>query len=230
MRRAEAAGFDAIVLTVDAPYFGKRRQDIRNRFCLPPHLSMANFEGLHNSAVKVETSGDNSGITLYVASQFDPSLSWRDLGWLRDLTALPIVVKGILRPQDALAAIEHGVSGIMVSNHGARQVDGVPASIDALGDVVRAVRASKAPHTEIYLDGGIRTGTDVLKALALGAKAAFVGRPVLWGLAYDGRAGVSKVLELLRSELDGAMALCGCPRLEDLQEDLLLILPKCSCC
>ena len=128
-----------------------------------------------------------SGLEVVVQRLFDQSLTWDALAWLKSITALPIVVKGILTAEDALLAVEHGAAGIIVSNHGGRQLDGVPATIEALPEVVEAV----AGRCEVYLDGGVRRGTDVLKALALGARGVFVGRPVLWGLAVDGAAGLS---------------------------------------
>ncbi len=145
------------------------------------------------------------------------ALAWEDVAWLRSLTGLPIVLKGILHPQDAALAVEHGVDGIVVSTHGGRQLDGVPASIEVLPAVVEAV----AGGAEVYLDGGIRRGTDVLKALALGARAVFVGRPILWGLAADGTVGAQHVLEGLQEELERAMVLAGLPNLESIGADLL---------
>lgn len=139
------------------------------------------------------------------------------MAWLRSLTGLPIVLKGILHPQDAALAVEHGVDGIVVSTHGGRQLDGVPASIEVLPAVVEAVTGG----AEVYLDGGIRRGTDVLKALALGARAVFVGRPILWGLAADGTVGARHVLEGLQEELERAMVLAGLPNLESIGADLL---------
>jgi 4-hydroxymandelate oxidase len=140
-----------------------------------------------------------------------------DVAWLRSVTDLPIVLKGVLHPEDAALAVEHGASGVVVSTHGGRQLDGVPASIEALPAVVKAVGG----RAEVYLDGGIRRGTDVLKALALGARAVFVGRPVLWGLAVDGAAGVRGVLGLLREELELAMVLAGVSGVEGIGPDLL---------
>ena len=145
-------------------------------------------------------------------------LTWEDVAWLRSLTGLPVVLKGILHPEDAALAVEHGVQGIVVSIHGGRQLDGVRASVEALPAVVEAV----AGQTEVYLDGGVRRGTDVLKALALGARAVFVGRPALWGLAVDGAGGVRRVMEMLREELELAMVLAGLPDLESVGPELVL--------
>ena len=160
-----------------------------------------------------------SGLEVVVQRLFDQSLTWDALAWLKSITALPIVVKGILTAEDAQLAVEHGAAGIIVSNHGGRQLDGVPATIEALPEVVEAV----AGRCEVYLDGGVRRGTDVLKALALGARGVFVGRPVLWGLAVDGAAGVERVLTLLRDELELAMALAGRPTLASIDRTLVIL-------
>lgn len=153
----------------------------------------------------------------YFAQQLNPALTWDDLAWVKSLSPLPLAVKGILRGDDAARAAEYGARAVIVSNHGGRQLDGTIASLDALAEVVEAVDG----RAEVILDGGIRRGVDVLKALALGAKAVLLGRPVLWGLAVGGEAGVSHVLELLRDELDVAMALSGCARLQDIDSSLV---------
>jgi 4-hydroxymandelate oxidase len=212
VERAEAAGYRALVLTVDTPILGRRLSDERNGFCLPPGLVMAN---LVSSLAAAEDQG--SALLQYVASRHDASLTYRDVEWLRSLTSLPIVLKGIVRGDDARQAVEAGADGVLVSNHGARQLDGAPATLDALPEVVAAVDG----RCEVLLDGGIRWGTDVLKALALGARAVLVGRPVLWGLAVDGQAGVKRVLELLRDELATAIALAGCPTVASIDRDLI---------
>jgi isopentenyl diphosphate isomerase/L-lactate dehydrogenase-like FMN-dependent dehydrogenase len=147
------------------------------------------------------------------------AVTWDVIPWLRSLTPMPILLKGILTAEDALIAVEHGVDGIIVSNHGGRQLDGAIASIEALPEVVEAV----AGRCEVYVDGGIRRGSDVLKALALGARAVLVGRPILWGLAVDGQAGVERVLKLLHGELEMAMALSGKPTLADIDRSLVKI-------
>jgi 4-hydroxymandelate oxidase len=151
----------------------------------------------------------------------DPSLTWRDVDWLRSISRLPILVKGIVRGDDAALAMEHGMAGVVVSNHGGRQLDTAPPTIKVLPEVVQAVDG----RGEVLVDGGIRRGTDVVKALALGAEAVLVGRPVLWGLAVDGQLGVERVLELLRGELDTAMALCGCASISEIRGDLVRPLP-----
>jgi isopentenyl diphosphate isomerase/L-lactate dehydrogenase-like FMN-dependent dehydrogenase len=200
VRRAEAAGYRAIVLTVDLPYLGNREKDRRNNVTIPPEpFYEANF-------VDVEEKG-----------QPWVPLTWESLSWLRSITSLPILVKGILTAEDAVLALEHGVAGIIVSNHGGRQLDTALASIDALPEIVEAV----AGRCEVYIDGGIRRGTDILKALALGARGVLVGRPILWGLAANGAQGVFQVLEILRKELELSMALAGRPTLDSIDRTLL---------
>ncbi|XP_051578899.1 2-Hydroxyacid oxidase 1-like isoform X2 [Myxocyprinus asiaticus] len=181
VRRAEDAGYKGIFVTVDTPYLGRRRDDVRNRFKLPSHLRMANFVSPDLAFSSKEGYGEDSGLAVYVTQAIDPTVKWEDIAWLKRMTSLPVVVKGVLRADDAKEALKYGVDGILVSNHGARQLDGVPATIDALPEIVEAVEGK----VEVFLDGGVRTGTDVLKALALGAKAVFVGRPVLWALACE---------------------------------------------
>lgn len=216
VRRVEAAGAKALVLTVDAPLLGRRERDERNRFRLRDGLAVKNMIALDRAHGEVpQVSG--SGLAAYFASLVDPSLSWKDLSWLASITKLPIVVKGIVRPDDALRARDHGARAIVVSNHGGRQLDGSPATLDVLEPIAQALAGS----LEIWMDGGVRRGTDVLQALALGARAVLIGRPVLWGLAHDGEAGVKLVVDMLRRELDLAMALAGCPDLASISRDLL---------
>ncbi len=204
VQRAQAAGYRALVLTVDTPHISKRERDIHNNFILPPPpLVAANFTGKY-----AKETGMHAGVT------------WDTISDLRSLTTMPILLKGILTAEDALLAVEHGVDGIIVSNHGGRQLDGAIASIEALPEVVEAV----AGRCEVYLDGGVRRGTDVLKALALGARAVLVGRPILWGLAVDGQAGVERVLKILHGELEMAMALSGKPTLASIDRSLVKLL------
>lgn len=218
VRRAEAAGCRALVLTVDAPLLGRRERDVRNRFRLPPGLAVANM--LPEGYGEVPQAAADSGLAVYFASLLNPAMTWQDLAWLRSITELPVVVKGIIRPDDALRAAEAGVAGIVVSNHGGRQLDTSPATIDVLPEISDALK-SRGHWMEVLVDGGVRRGTDVLKALALGARAVLVGRPVLWGLAADGEAGAAWVLRHLRDELDLAMALAGAPTLADITRDLV---------
>ncbi|MCA9705937.1 MAG: alpha-hydroxy-acid oxidizing protein [Myxococcales bacterium] len=216
VRRAEAAGCQAIVLTVDAPRLGRREADVRNRFHLPPGLSVRNM--LPAGYGDVAQQAGESGLAAYFEALIDPALGWGDLAWLRSLTTLPLLVKGIVRPDDARRAADAGVEGIVVSNHGGRQLDTSIATIDALPAIVEAVGG----RLEILVDGGVRRGTDVLKAVALGARAVGIGRPVLWGLAAGGQAGVARVLSILAEELDLAMALAGAPTVEALTADLVV--------
>ncbi|KAG6800896.1 hydroxyacid oxidase 1 [Apis mellifera caucasica] len=213
--RAERAGFKAIVLTVDAPLFGDRRADIRNKFSLPHHLRLGNFQG--KLSTKINNAESGSGLSEYVMNLFDASLTWDDIKWLKSITKLPIILKGILTPEDAKLAIENGISAIIVSNHGARQVDSIPATIEALPEIVKAVNGK----LEIYMDGGIRQGIDVFKALALGAKMVFTARPLLWGLSYGGERGARAVLEVFRKEIDVAFALTGCATVNDVTKDMI---------
>jgi len=211
VERAQAAGYAALVLTVDTPLLGRRLADERNGFALPAGLTMANLAEAPSSPLA------GSALASYCAARHDASLTWKDLDWLRSLTTLPILLKGVLRGDDAARAVEQGVAGVIVSNHGGRQLDGTPATLDALPEVCAAV-AGRCP---VLLDGGVRWGTDVLKALGRGATAVLVGRPALWGLAVGGSEGVARVLTLLRGELERAMALAGCPALAALDRDLI---------
>ncbi len=218
VRRVEAAGCRALVLTVDTPLLGRRERDVRNRFALPPGLGIENLHAAGYARLPaVEGEAAESGLAAYFAELLDPSLTWSALEWLRSITALPVLVKGIVRADDAVRAIEHGAAGVIVSNHGGRQLDAAPATIDVLPRIVDAI----AGRGEVMLDGGVRRGSDVVKALALGARAVFVGRPVLWGLAAGGRAGVAAALGVLRRELDLAFALCGCPDVASVTRDLV---------
>jgi isopentenyl diphosphate isomerase/L-lactate dehydrogenase-like FMN-dependent dehydrogenase len=177
-------GYSALVLTVDVPYIGRRERDIRVHFKVPEHLTV---------------QGD------LFAANFDATVSWRDLEWLAGY-GLPVVVKGLLTAEDAKLACEHGAAAVVVSNHGGRQLDGVPASIDVLEEVVDGV----AGRAEVLLDGGVRRGTDVLKAVALGARAVLIGRAMLWGLAVAGEQGVADVLRMFKEEVELGLALLGC--------------------
>ncbi|XP_053143402.1 2-Hydroxyacid oxidase 1 isoform X1 [Hemicordylus capensis] len=217
VQRAEKSGYKGIFLTVDTPFLGKRLDDVRNKFQLPPHLRMKNFETNDLAFSSEKGYGENSGLSVYVAEAIDPSINWEDVKWLRGLTSLPVVAKGILRADDAREAVKHGVDGILVSNHGARQLDGVPATIEVLPEIVEAVGGK----VEVFLDGGIRKGTDVLKALALGAKAVFIGRPAIWGLVYQGEDGVKQVLQIMKEEFQLAMALCGCQSVKAIDRTLV---------
>ena len=213
VERVEAAGCSAIELTVDAPVLGLRERDVRNAFAFPDGLWAPN---LTVDARRPEAR-PGSELAAVFAAMIDPGLTWDDVAWLRSITTLPILVKGIVRADDAQRAAEAGASGIVVSNHGGRQLDTAPATIDVLGSITQAV----GNRIDVLFDGGIRRGTDVVKALALGARAVQIGRPVLWGLATDGQEGVAHVFNILQQELDVAMALCGCRSLDEITPDLV---------
>jgi 4-hydroxymandelate oxidase len=215
IQRAEAAGYDAIQVTVDLPVLGRREADVRNHFGLPPGLRIANLE--NSGLAELSSVRGDSGVAAYTMRMLDPSLTWKDIEWFKSLTNLPLLVKGIVRGDDAVRALESGADGVVVSNHGGRQLDTSPATIRALPEVVDAM----AGRGTIVIDGGIRRGTDVIKCLALGAHAVQIGRPPLWGLAVGGKVGVVQVLDILRYEFDSAMALCGCRSLADIPRDLI---------
>lgn len=211
VQRAEACGFKALVVTADVPELGRRERDERHGFRLPPEYRVANFPDL-----KVE-SEHGSGLQTFVQGLRDGSLSWKDIDWLASITKMPILIKGLVRGDDASIAMEHGARGVIVSNHGGRQLDTAVAPIVALPHVVAAVQG----RIPVMVDGGIRRGTDIIKALALGANAVMLGRPILWGLAVGGQAGVKRVLDLLIAELDLAMALCGVTSTDQVPRDLI---------
>jgi isopentenyl diphosphate isomerase/L-lactate dehydrogenase-like FMN-dependent dehydrogenase len=200
--RVADAGFTTLVLTVDTPVLGRRERDLRTGFVIPPQFPVASLG--QGGLTPVETFALTSA-----------SVSWRDIERLASMSGLPVLVKGVLTSEDATLACEHGASGIVVSNHGGRQLDGVSAAIDALEEVVAAVDG----RVEVLMDGGIRRGTDVVKALALGARAVLAGRAPLWGLAVDGEAGARRVLELLQAEILGALQLVGCTSPADVTRD-----------
>jgi 4-hydroxymandelate oxidase len=204
VRRAEAAGYSALCLTVDVPRLGRRERDFVHGLGFPDDVTPANFHGeVDITTIPLDQRG--SALASYASSLLDPSITWDDVDWLRSLTSMPIILKGILAPDDAVLAADHGAAAIVVSNHGGRQLDGTPAGIEALPAVVAAV----GDRVEVLVDGGVRRGTDVLKALALGARAVLIGRPYIWGLALDGEAGVAQALGMLQTEFELAMALSG---------------------
>jgi len=221
IERAKAAGCSALVLTVDLAMQGQRDRDVHNGLTIPPQLSVANLlnfamrpgwvwrylTGPKVMPASLVKPGHSTLFTIagYVNSQFDQSVTWKDIEWAKSIWGGPLALKGILDPEDAKLAVEHGVDAVIVSNHGGRQLDGVRSAIAALPGVVDAV----AGRAEVLIDGGIRRGTDVLKAVALGAKACMIGRPYMYGLAARGRSGVTLALELLRNEIDLALALTG---------------------
>jgi 4-hydroxymandelate oxidase len=212
VKRAEAAGYQALVITVDAPVLGPRYRELRANFSLPPALERANLRG-HAAA----NSGYHPTEQTIFSATLDPSLTWKDIDWFRSITKLPILLKGIQNAGDADRAVKAGALGIIVSNHGARDLDTAAATIEALPEVAAKV-GGRIP---VLVDGGIRRGTDVLKALALGASAVLIGRPYLFGLAVDGARGVSRVVNILRREFEIAMALCGRASIADIDASVI---------
>jgi 4-hydroxymandelate oxidase len=207
VRRAEDAGCEAIVLTVDVPWMGRRLRDVRNGFALPDQVRAAH---LPTGTTAHQAAAGTSAVAVHTREAFSSALTWSTVEALRARTRLPLVLKGVLAPEDAVRATESGVDAVVVSNHGGRQLDGAVPSIDALPEVAAAVGGA----CEVLLDSGIRGGTDVLRALALGARGVLVGRPALWGLAMAGEAGVARVLELLSEEIRDALGLSGCADVE----------------
>ena len=237
LARAEAMGATAIAVTVDAPALGRRERDIRHKFKLRRGLKLANVDGGGgNAQTRSQTpppsSGASSSSQSTIAKRIgnrDSGFNWADLAWLKSATSLPIVLKGVVTRADAALAVTHGVAGVWVSNHGGRQLDGAASTLAALPEVVAGV-AGRVP---VIFDGGVRRGVDVLKALALGADLVCVGRPVAWGLACGGEAGVAHAFGLLKEELHVAMMLAGCPDVEAARRRGLVQLPgeapPCGC-
>lgn len=234
--RAAAAGYHALVVTIDTQLLGNRERDVRNGFAIPPRLSAGEVAGMAfklpwllrmRRALPKITFGnykrpgsgeDLTALAERMLSLPDPGFTWRDIEWLRGVWQGPLVLKGILHPADAKEAVAHGVDGVIVSNHGGRQLDGTAAALDALPGVAEAA----AGGTAVLLDGGIRRGNHVIKALALGADCCLIGRPQLWGLAVAGEAGVAHVLEIFRREIDLTMGLCGLSAIDQIGSDTLL--------
>jgi len=221
--RAKAAKCSALVLTMDLQILGQRHKDIRNGLSAPPKFTAKHVwqmasrpswalgmlgtqrRSFGNLVGHVDNLGDLRQLSAWTSSQFDPTLSWTDIAWVKERFGGKVIVKGILDAEDAKLAVAHGADAIIVSNHGGRQLDGAPSSIRVLPEIVAAVGSK----TEIHLDGGIRSGQDILKAVALGAKSTYIGRAFLYGLGAGGEAGVTRVLEIIRKEMDITMALCG---------------------
>lgn len=214
--KAEEEGFTALCVTVDAPLLGRRERDEANAFSLPPEMNLEVLGAL--SSGQVSSGGAGSGLFAYFLQQIDASLTWKDLEWLAGITRLPVIPKGILHPTDARIAAEAGAPALVVSNHGGRQLDTAVSTIEALPAIRDAVASSSV---ELYIDGGVRRGTDIVKAIALGARGILVGRPILWGLAVNGAAGAQAVLRILKDELDLAMALTGCRTIEEIDESII---------
>lgn len=214
--RAADAGYRAVMLTLDTPRLGRRERDFRNGFDLPAGLRYENLTGALTVTGGAEVG--QSALSQYFTDQLDSWLSWSDLEWLVSNSRLPVMAKGIVRGDDARRAVEAGIRAVIVSNHGGRQLDYSVAPLDALPEVVQEV----ARDVPVLVDGGVRRGTDVLKAIALGARSVMIGRPYLWALAADGQAGVAKLLDLMRQEITVSMSLLGVTRLDELSEDLLV--------
>jgi isopentenyl diphosphate isomerase/L-lactate dehydrogenase-like FMN-dependent dehydrogenase len=214
MDQAADAGFEAIVLTVDAPPLGRRERDLRTGFVIPADVTVPSFAAA--------AGGPAAGTPADMFSLMDTAIDWRELERLAAESSLPVLVKGLVTAEDAVLACDHGAAGIVVSNHGGRQLDGAGATIDALPEVVEAV----AGRIDVLVDGGIRRGTDVLKALALGATATLVGRPIVWGLAVDGERGVQRVLALVREEIELGLALLGCASPEQVARTHVAAAPR----
>ncbi|CAF2333212.1 unnamed protein product [Rotaria sp. Silwood2] len=225
VHRAEKAGFRALVVTVDACHFGNREADHRNGFRLPENMQL---ENLYDGDLKHAQGDHVSALSDFIARNLDATLTWSDIKWLREISRLPIIVKGIMTREDAQLAVQADVDGIVVSNHGARQVDTTLSTIEVLPEIVTAVREIRTKKKiDIYIDGGIRRGTDVLKAIALGADAVLIGRPVLWGLAAGGCQGVVDIFEILKREFKLAVMLCGCTSLPNNgKSSSLVTMPK----
>ena len=236
VERAAASGFDALVLTTDNQLVGNRERDIRNGFTIPPRFTLLDLVAMAGKVPWLMRMGphlpkitfgnytspgaaaDISAMAAKIASLLDPSMSWRDVEWLRAMWKGPLLLKGILHPREAAEAVARGVDGVIVSNHGGRQLDGAPASLDALPGVV----AAAGGRIPVLVDGGIRGGADVLKALALGASLCLIARPQLFGLAVAGEAGVARVLDILRREIDRAMGLLGVRTIAEIGPDFLM--------
>ena len=236
IRRAKAAQCSALVLTADLQIVGQRHRDIKNGLTVPPRPTLMNLlnlatkpewglgmlntrrRGFGNIEGHVKGVSDMSSLSAWTAEQFDPSLSWDDVARIKDEWGGKLIIKGIMEPEDAEAAVKSGADAIVVSNHGGRQLDGAPSSIRALPAIVQAV----GNQTEVWLDGGIRTGQDILKAWALGARGTFIGRPYLYGLAAYGEAGVTRALEILYNEMDLSMAFTGHRDIQNVTREILV--------
>ena len=235
VRRAEVAEYDAIVLTIDNQLLGKRERDLANGFTIPPKFSPSQYAAMlgkykwfwrmrgelkritFGNYVRPGKKEDIKQLAARMAYLLDPGLTWDDVDWIRDMTKKPLIIKGILSPDEAEAAVQHGADGLVVSNHGGRQLDGAISSLEALPGVVRQV-AGRVP---VLIDGGVRRGTDVVIARALGATACLLGRPQLWGVSVAGEAGVRHMLDIYAKEIDTAMGLCGLHSIDDISSDVL---------
>jgi L-lactate dehydrogenase (cytochrome) len=234
--RAKAAGCSALVLTLDLQIMGQRHKDLRNGLSAPPKLTIPNIlnmmtkprwslgmlgtrrRGFGNVIGHCTSVDDMSSLAAWSSQQFDPTLNWNDVEWIKRLWGGKLILKSIQDVEDARLAVESGADALIVSNHGGRQLDGAESSINALPAIVEAV----GKQIEVHMDGGVRSGQDVLRALALGAKGVYIGRPYIYGLGAMGEAGVTKALEIIHKEMDITMALCGKTRIENLDKSILL--------
>lgn len=214
VQRVEAAGCAALCLTVDTPVIGARNRELRSQFALPEDLTLPNMTMSAKHEVSRNHLPEFGSIYSY---RFDPKLVWEDVGWLRSICKIPVLLKGILSPEDARHGVDAGASALIVSNHGGRNIDTLPATAEALPGVVEAVRG----NIPVLVDGGIRRGTDVLKALAFGAKAVMIGRPYIYALATAGARGVQHSVEILKTELMMAMALTGMRSIEEIDSKVI---------
>jgi L-lactate dehydrogenase (cytochrome)/(S)-mandelate dehydrogenase len=239
VERAQAAGYDGLVLTIDNQLLGNRERDLRNGFSIPPRFRARDIAAMAGKLpwllrmsrelpritfanyARPGESSDIGDIAKRMGAMLDPGMSWRDVAWLRELWKGPLLLKGVLHPDEAKTAAAQGIDGLIVSNHGGRQLDGAIASLDALPAVVAAVHGA----IPVLVDGGVRRGADVVKALALGASACLIARPQLWGLAVAGEAGVAHVLDILAREIARVMGLMGAARIGDLGPELLFRTP-----
>lgn len=210
--RAEDDGFSALCLTLDASIRSKRERNLRNNYSLP---DSPNYHGIEGGLGGYAPSSDDAPPS--ITGGVSPKVTWDEFSWLSTKTQLPLIAKGVMTGEDALLAVEHGVKGIIVSNHGGRSLDSTFATIEVLPEIVEAVDG----RAEVYLDGGIRRGADILKALALGARAVLIGRPIFWGLAAGGEQGLKQVLEILRDELHSTMGLCGKPDIKSIDRSVV---------
>ena len=217
LKNCKSLGYKAIVFTVDAPRLGTRERDERNSFKMPEHLKLGNFVGTKFEHFDEIEEYEGSSMNAHSDHLFDPSLTFDIIPWIKEQSDLPILVKGVLRPDDATKALSSGADGIVISNHGGRQLDHAVPPLKQ----IEPIRNTVGYEPLIIVDGGIRRGTDILKCIALGANAVQVGRPLLWGLEYDGHKGVELVLNLLKAELTEAMILTGCRNLDEITIDLI---------
>jgi 4-hydroxymandelate oxidase len=223
VKRAEEAGYNAICVTLDSSWPSKRERNIRNDYGKRRRVR-PNYTPEQEEAARANAPKSKFDAGLSSRGQNDPGATWEDFKWLRTVTDLPIVFKGIMTAEDAALAAEYGLDGLIVSNHGTRNLDTTLSTIESLPEVVEAA----GDKVEVYLDGGIRRGADVVKALALGARAVLFGRPIFWGLAYDGEDGLTGVMEILRDEMESTMVLCARPNVASIDSTLIRKMPALS--